>query len=112
MAADFTFEFPGLPPLGSDRAKVAKLAAEMRGLMIRSGFKPARNEFMQIKLTCYAPPASGLSSPMAIMDGLCQALVKARVIGSLSDLRDIRYRRHQGPELRCVVTLSRPANAR
>ncbi len=105
--ADFTFEFHGLPPLAGERAKVNGLAAHIRELRVRSGAKPFRNVFVQIKLTCYAPPASGLSSPLPIVDGLCQALVKAGILGSLSDVRDLRYRRRQGPEVRCVVTLSR-----
>jgi hypothetical protein len=107
VADDFSFEFHGLPPLASERAKINGLAAHIRDVQVRSGARPFRNVFVQVKLTCYAPPASGLSSPISIMDGLCQSLIKANMIGSLGDVRDIRYRRRQGPEVRCVVTLAR-----
>jgi hypothetical protein len=107
VATDFTFEFLGLPPLASERAKITGLAAHIRDVQVRSGAPSLRSGFVQVKVTCYAPPASGLSSPISIMDGLCQALLKARMIGNLADVRDIRYRRRQGAEARCVVTLSR-----
>ncbi len=117
MAGEFTFELFGLPPLTSDGAKISGVAGRIRDLRIRSRHPSFRGELVQIKVRFYAPPASGLSSPLSILNGLSQALVQARIFGSLADVRDIRYRRRSGAQARYVVTVSRfedapPATAR
>ena len=70
MAAEFSFQAQGLPPLTSERRKIARFGRQIGSLVPPNAGNAPRHGFAKVKIDFYSPPASGLSDAVAIIGGI------------------------------------------